>query len=91
MFYAVTYMRNLQFNTNEHIYETDRPTDIANRLVVACTQVEEWRGGISRCKLLYTGWRSSKVLLCRTGNFIQYPVIKQNGNEYEKECIYVYA
>lgn len=98
MFYAVTYMRNLQFNTNEHIYETDRPTNIANRLVVACTQVEEWRGrekgsesGISRCKLLNTGWRSSKVLLCRTGNFIQYPVIKQNGNEYEKECIYVYA
>lgn len=78
-------MRNLQFSTNAHIYETDRFTDIANRLVVAYTQVEEWTGrekdlesGIRRCKLLYTGWISSKVLLCRTGNFIQYPVIKQN-------------
>jgi len=37
-------MRNLQFNTNEHICETDRLTDIANRLAVAYTQVEEWRG-----------------------------------------------
>ena len=78
-------MRNLQFSTNAHICETDRLTDIANRPVAAYTQVEERTGGekdsesgISRCKLLYTGWVSNKVLLCRTGNFIQYPVIKQN-------------
>ena len=57
-------MRNLQFNTNEHICETDRLTDIANRLAVAYTQVEEWRGrekdsesGVSRCKLLYVPLR----------------------------------
>ena len=23
-----------------------------------------------------------------TGNYIQYPVIKCNGKEYEKECLY---
>ena len=25
-----------------------------------------------------------------TGNYIQYPVIKQNGKEYEKEYIYIH-
>ena len=45
---------------------------------------------ISRCKLLYRGWINIKVLLCSTGNYIQYPVINHNGKEYEKECIYIY-
>ena len=33
--YHITYMWNLKYDTNEHIYETDRLTDIENRLVVA--------------------------------------------------------
>ena len=33
------------------------------------------------------GWINNEVLLCTTGKYIQYPVIKQNGKEYEKECI----
>ena len=41
---------------------------------------------ISRCKLLYTGWINSKILLCSAGNYIQDPVIKYNG----KECLSVY-
>ena len=32
---------------------------------------------------------NNKVLLNSTGNYIQYPVINQNGKEYEKEYIYV--
>ena len=28
--------------------------------------------GMSRCKLLYTGWINNKVLLYTTGNYIQY-------------------
>ena len=31
---------------------------------------------------------NNKVLLYSTGNYIQYPVINHNGNEYKKECIY---
>ena len=31
--YNITYMWNLKYDTNEHIYETE--TDIGNRLVVA--------------------------------------------------------
>ena len=33
--------------------------------------------------------RINKVLLYSTGNYIQYPVIFQNGKEYEKEYIYI--
>ena len=50
----------------------------------------DWEFGISRCKLLYTEWINDKVLLYSTGNYIQYPVINHKGQEYEKECIYIY-
>ena len=49
----------------------------------------DWEFGISRCKLLCTEWINSKVLLCSTGNYIQYPVINHDGKEHEKECIYM--
>ena len=49
----------------------------------------DWEFGVSRCKLFYIGWINNKVLLYSTGNYIQYPVIKHNGKEYEKECIYI--
>ena len=42
--------------------------------------------GTSRCKLLYIEWIHNKVLLCSTGNYIQYLVINHNG----KECIHIY-
>ena len=45
--------------------------------------------GISKCKLVYTGWINNKILLYRTGNYIQYPVINQNGKEYVKEYIHI--
>ena len=49
----------------------------------------DWEFGISRCKLLYIEWIDNKVLLYSTGKYIQYPVIKHNGKEYEKECKYI--
>ena len=42
----------------------------------------DWEFGISRCKLLHIEWLNNKVLLCRLGSYIQYPII--NGKEYEK-------
>ena len=53
-----------------------------------------WRGineefGISRYKLLYIKQINNKVLLYSTGNYIQYPVIKHNRKEYEKESLYM--
>ena len=28
----------------------------------------------------------NKVLLCSTGNYIQYPMRNHNGKEYQKKC-----
>ena len=43
--------------------------------------------GISRCKLVNIGQINSQVPLYSTGKYIQYPEIKHNGKEYEKEYI----
>ena len=51
---------------------------------------DRWEFRVSRCKLLHIEWINNKVLLYRSGNYIQYPVINHNGKEYRKECIYVY-
>ena len=45
--------------------------------------------GLGICKLLYIECINSKVLLCTTGNYIQYQMINHNGKKCEKECIYV--
>ena len=49
----------------------------------------EWEFGISKRKLLDREWMN-KVLLCNTGNYIQYSGINHNGKEYGKECICVH-
>ena len=45
---------------------------------------KDGESGAGRCKLLYTGWLKSKVLLYSPGNYIQYPVINHDRKEYEK-------
>ena len=40
-------------------------------------------------KLLHLEWINNKVLPYSTGNYIQYPVINNNGKEYEN--IYIYT
>ena len=50
----------------------------------------DWEFGISRCKLVYLEWINNNVLLYRTGNYIQYPVINHNGKEYIHTHIYIY-
>ena len=47
----------------------------------------DWDLWISRCKLLYIEWINNKVLMCSTGNYIQYLPINPNGKEYKKECV----
>ena len=46
---------------------------------------KNWDLGISRCKPSYIRWINNKVLLCNTGDYIQYPVINHTGRECEKE------
>ena len=45
--------------------------------------------GVSICKLLHIEWINNKVLLYRTGNYTQYPMINHTGKEYDKEYIYI--
>ena len=69
-----------------------RLMDIENTLVVAkeegAGEGMEWEFGVSRCKLVHTGWINNKVLLYSTGNDIQYAEINHNGKGYEKDYIY---
>ena len=66
--YDITCMWNLNYDTNEPIYETD--SDIENRLVIAKWERVEggmkWEIGIKRCKFLYIEWIINKVLLYST-------------------------
>ena len=43
-----------------------------------------WEFGVSRCKVLYTGW-INKAPVQSTENYIQYSVINHSKKEYEKE------
>ena len=72
----------------------NRLTDTERRLVAASgggqgRRGKGWEFGLSRCKQLYTGWISNKVLLYGTGSPIQYPVISHNGKQYIKMYICV--
>ena len=52
----------------------------------------EWEVGVSRCKLLYVEWINNKILLYNTENYIQYLMIKYNGeNIFKRMCIYTYT
>ena len=71
------------------------PSVHENRLVVAKGEGlgggVGWEFGVSRCKLLYTGWINNKVLLYSTGNYVQYPMINHNGKEYLKNSTLLYS
>ena len=89
----VTYVWTLEYSTNELICETETDSQTQRKdlwLPVGrgAGGRANWEFGISKCKLLCTGWISNKLLLYSTGNYIQYPMIKQNGKEYE-EYIYI--
>ena len=62
---------------------------IQNRLVVEGRM--DWEFEISRWKVLYIRWINSKVLLYSTGNYIQCPVLNQNGKNMKNNYIYIYV
>ena len=88
-------MSHLKYGANEPIYKTEM--DSQTWRADLWLPKGEGRGGgmdweckVSRCEQLYLGWINKKVLLKSTGNYIQYPRINHNGQEYKKKCIYVY-
>ena len=57
--YAITYMWNLKYDTNELIYETETESQPQRTDLWLPSRMEssggiDWEFGISRCKLLYT-------------------------------------
>ena len=47
----------------------------------------DWEFGVSRRKPVYIGWINNKVLLYRTGSYIQYSVINHNGKEQKLDSL----
>ena len=80
--YDITYMRNLKYSTNEHIYQTETLTDVEIRLWLPRWgrggRVIDWEFEVGRCKLLHLE-RTNKALLYSTGNYIRSPGIYYNG------------
>ena len=69
-------MWNLKYGTNELSYtaETDSQTQRTDLWLPSRRGSgggSDWEFGVSRCKLLYKGWINNKVLLYKTGNYIQ--------------------
>ena len=85
-------MWNLKYDTNRLIYIQKQSIfiGIENKLIVT-----KGESGCGRDKLGVWDQQTqttiykinNKVLLCSTGNYIQYAVINHNGKEYEKEYI----
>ena len=67
-----------------YLWRRNRLTDIEDKLVNSKGWWGEvgWEFGVSRCKLLHIEQINNKVSLQITGNYIQYPVINHNVNEY---------
>ena len=74
-----------------NLQNRNRLTAIENRLVVAKGE-ERDRLGVWDYQMQTIIYKMDKqqVLLCSTGKYIQYSVIKHNEKEYEKEYICIY-
>ena len=84
-------MWNLKYDTNEPIYKTERQTQRVDLWLPkgeGSWGGKDWKFGINKCKLSYVKLINTKILLNRTVNYIQYPMINQNGKEYAKVCVY---
>ena len=77
----VTYMWTIQYDANEPIYKTE--TDSCGEHTCGCQRGREMGPElrISKCKLLCIQWIKSNVLLHRTRNYIQHPIMNYNGKE----------
>ena len=89
-----TYMWNLKYDRNEHIYGTETDSQAQEHNVWSLKGKEgrggiNWDFGISKCKLPRVKHKN-KAPLYSTGNYTQHPIINHDGKEYEEVCITVY-
>ena len=78
-------MWNLKYDANDLIYKTE--TDLQTQKTDFWPPKERDGLGVWDQYMQTRGWIKDKVLLYSTENYIQYPVINQNGKEYENECL----
>ena len=81
----------LKKGTYEHIYQTERVTDIKNKLMVMGVRGEgiNWETGIDIYTLLYVKQITNKDLLYSTGNSTPYSVMTY-GEKNLKVSGYIY-
>ena len=77
-----------QINTSRKQKQIHRYRERTSSCQGGSGERKHWEFGISRGKLLYIGWINNKVLLYRTGNYIQHPVVNHNGKERIYICMY---
>ena len=67
-YHVISYMQNIKYGTNEHIYETDSQTQ-RTYFSLPSVWVEEMDGmsGVSKCKLLHIDWINNEVLCIAQG------------------------
>ena len=88
-------MRNLKFDINQHIYKTKRDSRIQRTDLRLPRGRRDREGtqcefGISRGTLFYIGLLNNKVLLCSTGNCIQYLVTNHKGVKMETVTDFIF-
>ena len=75
-----TYMWNLKYSTNEHIFkaETDTQTKRTDLWLLRGRwggKRKAWEFGISRCKLVYIEWINKEILLYSKGNYYIFSIL----------------
>ena len=75
-------MWNLKYGTSKPIYRTEIDSQICVCQRVDVGRGMKWEVWVSRRKLLDTEGTNNKVLLYSTENYVQCPIINQNGKEY---------
>ena len=74
----MTYMWNLKYNTNEHIYKTQTDSQTKRTTALWLQEGGEQRRdgwGVWDQQMQTVGWVNNKVLLHSTENYIQYSEI----------------
>ena len=71
----VTYIWEVKYGTKELISPTEADSQYRKEtsccLMGGCWEEKDWEFGVSRCKLLYTGWIDEKFSLYSTGKHMQ--------------------
>ena len=83
----ITYMWNIKYDANELIYktETDSQTQRTDPWLPKWGR-ERDGGGVWGQRMQNGNIQNAQVLVYRIWNYIQHPMINNNGKEYKQKC-----